>query len=58
MNIDKIQAIFIDRDGTIGGTDEVIYPDNFEPFPFVRESISLLKGKNKLIISFTNQPGI
>lgn len=58
MNKDEIQSIFIDRDGTIGGTDEVIYPNNFEPFPFVKKSLSLLKQNNKLIFSFTNQPGI
>lgn len=58
MNKEEIQAIFIDRDGTIGGTDEVTYPCNFEPFPFVRKSLSLLKQNNILIFSFTNQPGI
>lgn len=58
MNKEEIQAIFIDRDGTIGGTDEVIYPCNFEPFPFVRKSLSLIKQNNILTFSFTNQPGI
>lgn len=58
MDIDEFQAIFIDRDGTIGGVDEVIYPCNFELFPFVRKSLSLLKQNKKLIFSFTNQPGI
>lgn len=58
MNKDEIQAIFIDRDGTIGGTDEVIYPCNFEMFPFVRKSLDLIKQNNILIFSFTNQPGI
>lgn len=58
MNIKEIQAIFIDRDGTIGGADEVIYPCEFTPFPFVRKSLNLLKKNGKLIFSFTNQPGI
>lgn len=58
MNKDEIQAIFIDRDGTIGGTAGVTYPCNFELFPFVRKSLSLLKQNNILILSFTNQPGI
>ena len=58
MDINQIQAIFIDRDGTIGGTDEAIYPCNFEVFPFVRKSLSLLKQNKNLIFSFTNQPGI
>ncbi len=58
MNKDEIQAIFIDRDGTIGGTDEVVYPCSFEPFSFVEKSIKLLKQNNILIFLFTNQPGI
>ncbi|MBP1947080.1 histidinol phosphatase-like enzyme [Virgibacillus litoralis] len=28
-----IQAIFIDRDGTIGGSDQVVYPGEFQLFP-------------------------
>lgn len=52
------KAIFIDRDGTIGGTDKVVYPGEFALFPFVRESIVKLKSLGYLIVSFTNQPGI
>lgn len=52
------KAIFIDRDGTIGGTDKVVYPGEFELFPFVRESIAKLRSLGYLIVSFTNQPGI
>lgn len=58
MNNEKFQAIFIDRDGTIGGNDEVTCPCEFEPFPFVRKSLKLLKQNNILILSFTNQPVI
>lgn len=54
----KIQAIFVDRDGTIGGSDNVTYPGEFKLFPLVQESINLLKEKGKYILSFTNQPGI
>jgi histidinol-phosphate phosphatase family protein len=54
----NIQAVFIDRDGTLGGSDKVIYPGDFEIFPGVRESIKLLKDKNILVYAFTNQPGI
>jgi len=53
-----IQAVFIDRDGTIGGTDEIVYPGSFELFPTVDESITLLKELGIKIFSFTNQPGI
>jgi histidinol-phosphate phosphatase family protein len=54
----NIQAVFIDRDGTIGGGDRVIYPGEFELFPNVAESVQLLKKLGILICSFTNQPGI
>ncbi|UYZ23799.1 HAD-IIIA family hydrolase [Mesobacillus jeotgali] len=53
-----IQAVFIDRDGTLGGSDKVIYPGDFKLFPGVKESIKLLKNNNILVYSFTNQPGI
>ncbi|ESU33178.1 hypothetical protein G3A_07340, partial [Bacillus sp. 17376] len=44
----NIQAVFIDRDGTLGGSDKVIYPGDFELFPGVKESIKLLKQNNIL----------
>nr|WP_157037635.1 HAD-IIIA family hydrolase [Ornithinibacillus californiensis] len=52
------KAIFIDRDGTIGGSEHVIYPGEFELYPNVETSIVDLKELDFLIISFTNQPGI
>lgn len=55
---DKIEAVFIDRDGTIGGNDEVIYPGEFQLFSFAKEAIRILKESETLIFSFTNQPGI
>ncbi len=55
---EKVEAIFIDRDGTIGGTDEVVYPGNFQLFSFAVQAISILKERGLKIISFTNQPGI
>ncbi|MGG0668639.1 HAD-IIIA family hydrolase [Sporosarcina koreensis] len=53
-----IQAVFLDRDGTIGGSDSVIYPGEFTLFPGVAESIQRLKNAEMLLCSFTNQPGI
>lgn len=54
-----IQAVFIDRDGTIGGVeDRVMYPNEMILFPDVEESIKKLKEQGALILSFTNQPGI
>ncbi|MDW0118633.1 HAD-IIIA family hydrolase [Sporosarcina thermotolerans] len=54
----RIQAVFLDRDGTIGGSDRVIYPKEFTLFPGVADSIKQLKKAGILIYSFTNQPGI
>lgn len=53
-----LRAIFIDRDGTIGGTDRVVYPGDFQLFPFVEDSIYKFKKLGTPIFSFTNQPGI
>lgn len=52
------KAVFIDRDGTIGGTDEVVYPGTFQLFDSVPSSITRLKDLGFLLCSFTNQPGI
>ncbi|AND41441.1 HAD-IIIA family hydrolase [Cytobacillus oceanisediminis] len=54
----QIEAIFLDRDGTIGGDDTVHYPGKFELFPFTAFHINKLKKHNVKIFSFTNQPGI
>lgn len=54
----KVQAVFIDRDGTIGGNDDVTYPGDFELFPVAKEAIKILKENKIKIFSFTNQPGI
>ena len=53
-----IEAVFIDRDGTIGGNCSVTYPGEFKLFPFSEEAIQLLKSSNIKIFAFTNQPGI
>ncbi|MGF9698500.1 HAD-IIIA family hydrolase [Paenibacillus sp. MABNR03] len=52
------QAVFIDRDGTIGGSDEVIYPGEFKLFSFTLASLEKLKNHETPIYGFTNQPGI
>lgn len=54
----NIQAIFIDRDGTIGGDTTVHYPGEFTLFPFTQDSLLALKKQNIKLFSFTNQPGI
>lgn len=53
-----IQAIFIDRDGTIGGGDQEVYPGEFQLFPDVKNSLNQFKRLAKMLITFTNQPGI
>src|SRR6476469_5965910 len=54
----NIQAIFIDRDGTIGGDTIVHYPGEFTLFPFTQDALRALKEQNIKLFSFTNQPGI
>jgi histidinol phosphatase-like enzyme len=55
---DGLQAVFFDRDGTIGGSDAVEYPGEFKLFPYTDEVIERLKVKGIQVFSFTNQPGI
>ena len=53
-NISKIEAVFLDRDGTIGGDDTLHYPGTFKLFPYSQELISRLKGDGIKVFSFTN----
>jgi histidinol-phosphate phosphatase family protein len=55
---DGLQAVFFDRDGTIGGSDAVEYPGEFKLFPYTAQVIERLKVKGIQVFSFTNQPGI
>jgi HAD superfamily hydrolase (TIGR01662 family) len=50
-----IEAVFLDRDGTIGGDGHFIHPDEFEPFENFYSDINKLKEKGIKIFSFTNQ---
>ncbi|WP_053220102.1 HAD-IIIA family hydrolase [Virgibacillus senegalensis] len=56
--MNKIDAVFIDRDGTIGGDDTVHYPGTFELYPFSLKTIRRLTNDGVNVFSFTNQPGI
>ncbi|GIP27226.1 D,D-heptose 1,7-bisphosphate phosphatase [Paenibacillus sp. J23TS9] len=58
MQTFKLEAVFIDRDGTIGGTDEVVLPGDFKLFPKTKDSIEKLKKLGIKLFGFTNQPGI
>jgi HAD superfamily hydrolase (TIGR01662 family) len=53
--VKDIQAVFLDRDGTIGGTGHFIHPKDFVLFPFAQESIELLKKDGLKVFAFTNQ---
>jgi histidinol-phosphate phosphatase family protein len=53
-----LKAVFIDRDGTLGGGDEVIFPNEFSLYPNTRKALDLLKENNIKIFAFTNQPDI
>ncbi len=57
-NQHKIEAIFLDRDGTIGGDDTVHDPGAFQLFPHSQELINHLKEDGIKVFAFTNQPGI
>jgi len=57
--VNKIQAVFIDRDGTMGGVGtEVIYPSFFQLYSFTEDAFKILKDYKVKIFAFTNQPGI
>lgn len=54
----KIEAIFIDRDGTLGGGNEVIFPKDFSLYPNAKIAMDLLLQSEIPIFSFTNQPDV
>ncbi|WP_028549540.1 HAD-IIIA family hydrolase [Paenibacillus sp. UNC451MF] len=54
----NIQAVFIDRDGTIGGTGRFIHPRDFELFPYSLEALKLLKDHGIKVFALTNQHNI
>lgn len=53
-----VSAVFIDRDGTLGGGDEVIFPGDFTLYPNTKKALELLKRNKIKIYAFTNQPDI
>ena len=55
MRIQDIEAVFIDRDGTIGGTGHFIHPSNFLPYSFTEAALSLLRERGIKTIALTNQ---
>lgn len=53
--IEDIQAVFIDRDGTIGGNGHFIHPRDFTLYPFAQEAINRLKQTGIYVFAITNQ---
>ena len=58
VDLKKVQAVFIDRDGTMGGDTDITYPDKFVLYPFTQKAIKILKKNGIRVFAFTNQPGI
>lgn len=55
MSNGTLQAVFIDRDGTIGGTGHFIHPRDFELYPGVEQALAQLKEAGLKLFAFTNQ---
>lgn len=53
-----MQAAFIDRDGTLGGNEQVTFPNDFQLYVFSEKALKLLKQNNIKLYAFTNQPDI
>lgn len=52
---DKISAVFIDRDGTMGDNANLLHPQDFVPFPFVAEAVAILHRAAVKVFAFSNQ---
>lgn len=53
-----MKAVFIDRDGTLGGGDKIEFPNEFSLFDGTIQALKNLKDSGFKIIAFTNQPDI
>lgn len=50
-----MKAVFIDRDGTMGGDYYVEYPDEYYPYEGTKEAFQILNSNGFYPIIFTNQ---
>ncbi len=55
MEVVKIKAVFLDRDGTIGGTGGGIHPFEFRMYDFAPKAIKKLNDIGVKVFLFTNQ---
>ncbi|MEK4084485.1 hypothetical protein [Psychrobacillus sp. FSL K6-1415] len=53
--LNTIQAVFIDRDGTIGGNGHFVHPRDFTPYTFSQHALEMFKEKGLKLFAFTNQ---
>lgn len=51
----EIEAVFIDRDGTMGSSAEIEFPYTFVAFKYVNDAVQLLKKNGIKVFVFTNQ---
>lgn len=49
------RAVFLDRDGTMGGGGGFQHPDTFEMYPFTSQAVALLKSASYLVVMVSNQ---
>jgi len=50
-----LQAVFLDRDGTLGGTGHFIHPRDFTPYPCTAEAVAHLRRAGLPVFALTNQ---
>ena len=53
-----LQAVFLDRDGTLGGDGHFCHPKDFVPYPWTAPAIEVLRILRVKIFGLTNQPRI
>lgn len=51
----EIEAVFIDRDGTLGGDGHFKHPKDFKLYSFTNKALKILKDNGIKIYAFTNQ---
>ncbi|WP_242475696.1 hypothetical protein [Bacillus cereus group sp. N6] len=53
-----MKAVFLDRDGTIGGTGGGVHPNEFTLFDFAPKAIQRLNNLGLKVFLYTNQTRI
>ncbi len=55
FRVRRPQAVFVDRDGTIGGSGHFVHPRDFTPYPRSLEALKTLRKWGITMFAFTNQ---